>query len=75
MYKTIEANYKNVSIVTELAQMSALDFIVNETPKQGLIQNYYTRKPFAAGEIFVGSILNCLMIQSFYSPLLIELLD
>jgi len=34
MYKTIEANYKNVSIVTELAQMSAIAFIVNETVKQ-----------------------------------------
>ena len=30
MYKTIEANYKNVSIVTELAQMSAVAFIINE---------------------------------------------
>jgi|LauGreDrversion4_2_1035121.scaffolds.fasta_scaffold33167_1 hypothetical protein len=30
MYKTIEENYKNVSIVTELAQMSAIAFIINE---------------------------------------------
>jgi len=30
MYKTIEANYKNVSIVTELAQLSAVAFMINE---------------------------------------------
>lgn len=28
MYKTIEANYKNVIIVTELAQMGAIAFLV-----------------------------------------------
>ena len=28
MYKTIEANYKNVIIVTELASVSAIAFLV-----------------------------------------------
>lgn len=28
MYKTIEANYKNVVIVTELASMSTIAFLV-----------------------------------------------
>jgi hypothetical protein len=76
MYKTIEANYKNVSIVTELAQMSAIAFIINESGQKDSEQaNYFASKPFAAGEIFVGSLLNSLMCQAFYNPKMTDLLD
>jgi len=30
MYKTIEKNYRNVSIVTELASMNTMSFLVSE---------------------------------------------
>jgi potassium large conductance calcium-activated channel subfamily M alpha protein 1 len=61
MYKTIEANFKNLIIVTELASMSAIAFLVpgNEERYQKL--GYFMSKPFASGEIYVSSLLDSLM--------------
>eukprot|EP00347_Sterkiella_histriomuscorum_P011662 403371596 len=76
MYKTIEANYKNVIIVTELAQMGAIAFLVqggNEENYQK--QGYFMSRPFASGEIYVSSLLDSLMCQAFYSPKITEILD
>ena len=75
MYKTIEANYKNVSIVTELAQMSAVAFMINENTDVLQQTGYYASKPFAAGEIFVGSLLNSLMCQAYYNPKIVDIID
>jgi hypothetical protein len=61
MYKTIEANFKNLIIVTELASMNAIAFLVpgNEERYQKL--GYFMSKPFASGEIYVSSLLDSLM--------------
>jgi potassium large conductance calcium-activated channel subfamily M alpha protein 1 len=62
MYKTIEKNFRNVSIVTELASMNTMSFLVSEQDQSGIKNaGYFASKPFAAGEIFVGSLLNSLM--------------
>lgn len=61
MYKTIEANYKNVIIVTELASVSAIAFLVQGKEEQVQKDDYYSSKPFAAGEIFVSHLLDSLM--------------
>ena len=56
--------------------MSAIAFIINETgQKDSEKANYFASKPFAAGEIFVGSLLNSLIVQSFYNPKMTDLLD
>jgi len=75
MYKTIEANYKNVSIVTELASMSTVGFLVQENDLMVQKAGYYASKPFAAGEIYVGSLLNSLMCQAYYNPKIMDILD
>lgn len=61
MYKTIEANYKNVIIVTELASVGAIAFLVQGKDESFQKDNYYSSKPFAAGEIFVSHLLDSLM--------------
>ena len=61
MYKTIEANYKNVVIVTELASVGAIAFLVQGKDETVQKDNYYSSKPFAAGEIFVSHLLDSLM--------------
>ena len=61
MYKTIEANYKNVVIVTELASVSAIAFLVQGKDETIQKDDYYSSKPFAAGEIFVSHLLDSLM--------------
>ena len=75
MYKTIEANFKNLIIVTELATMQAIAFLVpgNEERYQKL--GYFMSKPFASGEIFVSSLLDSLMSQAYYSPKITEILE
>jgi len=77
MYKTIEAKYKNVAIVTELESMSTVAFLVKETSNDDIMQRtgYYASKPFAAGEIYVGSLLNSLMCQAYYNPKIMDILD
>lgn len=75
MYKTIEANFKNLIIVTELASMNAIAFLVpgNEERYQKL--GYFMSKPFASGEIYVSSLLDSLMCQAYYSPKITEILE
>ena len=66
MYKTVMSKYTNVQIVTELAYMSAVAYLVNEGDQALKKAGYYASKPFAAGEIYVGSLLDSLMCQAFY---------
>lgn len=75
MYKTIEANYKNVVIVTELASVGAIAFLVQGKDETIQKDDYYSSKPFAAGEIFVSHLLDSLMCQAYYSPKITEILE
>ena len=61
MYKTIEASYKNVVIVTELSSVGAIQFLVPGKEETFQKDDYYSSKPFAAGEIFVSNLLDSLM--------------
>jgi hypothetical protein len=75
MYKTIEANFKNLHIVTELASMTAIAFLDpgNEDRYQKL--GYFMSKPFASGEIYVSSLIDSLMCQTYYNPKMSEILE
>lgn len=75
MYKTIEATYKNITIVTELANVSTIAFLVQGKEEISQRENYYSSKPFAAGEIFVSHLLDSLMCQAYYSPKITEILE
>ena len=68
MYRTIEASYKNVVIVTELASMGAIPFLIQGNEEKTQNQKYFASRPFAAGEIYVSSLLDSLMCQAYYSP-------
>ena len=75
MYKTIEANFKNLHIVTELASMNAIAVLDpgNEDRYQKL--GYFMSKPFASGEIYVSSLIDSLMCQTYYNPKMSEILE
>lgn len=75
MYKTIEANYKNVIIITELASMNAIAFLVPGHEDRYQKLGYFMSKPFASGEIYVSSLLDSLMCQAYYSPKITEILE
>lgn len=75
MYKTIEASFKAVTIVTELATEGAITFLVQNNDETAQKEDYYATKPFAAGEIFVSHLLDSLMCQSYYSPKITDILD
>jgi hypothetical protein len=77
MYKTIEAHYNVPIIVTELASVGAITFLVQGKPESEGVQkeNHYTSTPFAAGEIFVSSLLDSLMCQAYYIPKISEILE
>ena len=75
MYKTIEKSYKNVVIVTELASVNAIAFLVQGKEDSYEKDDYYSSKPFAAGEIFVSNLLDSLICQAYYSPKITEILE
>lgn len=61
MYKTIDAQTKNPIIVTELATINAIAFIEQDKGDSFQQSDYYSSKPFAAGEIFISHLLDSLM--------------
>lgn len=67
IYRTIMAKYPNVNIVTELEAMATLAFLVQDNDEISQKTNYYASKPFASGEIYVGSLLDSLMCQAYYN--------
>jgi potassium large conductance calcium-activated channel subfamily M alpha protein 1 len=78
MYKTIAKQHKQVQIVTELASLSTMSFLVTDKDQQqdtAKEPNYYATKPFAAGEIYVGSLLNSLMCQSYFNEKLLDIIE
>lgn len=75
MYKTIEANHKNVTIVTELTSVSAIGFLEQGKEEQSAKEDYYSSKPFAAGQIFVSHLLDSLMCQAYYQDKITDLLE
>ena len=75
IYRTIVAKYKQVNIVTELETMGTLAFLIQDNDDISTKTNYYASKPFASGEIYVGSLLDSLMCQAYYNPKMMDILD
>lgn len=75
IYRTIMAKYENVNIVTELEAMSTLAFLVQDNDDISQKTNYYASKPFASGEIYVGSLLDSLMSSAYYNQKIMDILD
>lgn len=76
MYKTIESYYKVNIIVTELASVGAITFLV-QGKDDGAVskEQHYQSIPFAAGEIFVSNLLDSLMCQAHYIPKISEIIE
>ena len=75
MYKTIEKHYKVSIIVTELASVNAITFLVQDKDGNAQKENHYQCLPFASGEIFVSNLLDSLMCQAFYNSNISEILE
>lgn len=75
IYRTIVAQYPQVNIVTELEAMSTLAYLVQDNDEISNDTNFYASKPFASGEIFVGSLLDSLMCQAYYNRSVMDILD
>ena len=75
IYRTIVSRYRDVKIVTELESMSNLAFLVQDNDTISQNTNYYASKPFASGEIYVGSLLDSLMCQAYYNQKVMDILD
>jgi len=75
MYKTIEKFYKVPIIVTELASVGAITFLVQDKDENAQKEQHYQCLPFASGEIFVSNLLDSLMCQAYYNPKISEILE
>ena len=55
--------------------MSTVAFLVQENDEIIQKTKYHASKPFAAGEIYVGSLLNSLMAQAYHNEKIVDILD
>lgn len=61
MYRQIEQHYRQPMIVTELASIGAITFLVQGKEENVQKDQFYQSVPFATGEIFVSNLLDSLM--------------
>ena len=62
-------------IVTELASIGAITFLVQGKEDNVQKDQFYQSVPFATGEIFVSNLLDSLMCQAYYNPKISEILE
>ncbi len=75
IYKTIKNMNTRAFVVIELSNMSKVSFLLSSknpyTAKYGNIMS----EPFAAGEVFIPSLLDALMCQAFYLPYIMQIIQ
>lgn len=75
MYKTIRNTYSGSIIITDLASTSTINFLLQGKDENLEKYGYSISRPFAAGEIYLSSLLDTLLCQAYYSPKITEILD
>ena len=77
MYKTIKSICPTITIITELAQISTINFLIQQKDDNENIEKhgFAISKPFLSGEIYFSSLLDTMICQSYYSPKIVEILE
>jgi hypothetical protein len=69
IYKTIKKTNPHIQILTELVYNTNIAFLV---PKKNDL-NYVFSTLFAAGEVYISSIIDKLTAQAYYNPYIVTL--
>jgi hypothetical protein len=72
IYKTIKQCNKDLQIMTELYFSSNIEFLL---PKSQINFDYKYTTLFAAGEVYISTIIDTLTCQSYYNPHIVTILQ
>jgi hypothetical protein len=73
IYKAIKKCNKEVQIITELVYSSNIDFLMPSL-KSNLYDYKYTTL-YAAGEVYISSIIDTLTCQAYFNPNIVTILQ
>ena len=71
-YNIIKSKNKNVNVVTELVNHNNIAYLLNNPLLYNLLSVYkYDQTPvFASGEVYLSSLMDALVCQTYYNPAL-----
>jgi hypothetical protein len=72
IYKAIQKCNSKLQILTELSFSSNIDFLLKNSGQQ---IDYYFQTLFAAGEVYISTIIDTLTAQAFYNPNIVTILQ
>ncbi len=80
IYKAIKKCNENIQIMTELVYDSNIEFLLPKKELSSLLKNensriqYESTSLFAAGEVYISSIIDTLTCQAYYNPHIVTIL-
>jgi hypothetical protein len=79
IYKAIKKCNSNIQIMTELVYDSNIEFLLPKSELTNLLKNksrisYESTSLFAAGEVYISSIIDTLTCQAYYNPHIVTIL-
>ena len=75
IYKTIKNMNSRARIIIELGSISTISFLLSNKNEYIKKYGYKVSEPFAAGEIYIPSLLDSLMCQAFYNPYITQIMQ
>ena len=76
-YFTIQKIRPDIQIITELVSPDNINFLIDNHDDYLNLKKYgyYQTKIYASGEIYISSIMDSLLAQSYYNMAIIEVID
>lgn len=72
IYQAVKKVNKDVQIITELVYDSNIEFLL---PKYPYKKDYRYSTLYAAGEVYISSIIDTLTCQAYYNPYIVKILQ
>ncbi len=75
IYKTIKNMNTRAFVVIELGSMAKVSFLLSSKNPYAAKYGNIMSEPFAAGEVYIPSMLDALMCQAFYLPYIMQIIQ
>ena len=72
IYKAVKKINKDVQILTELVYSTNIEFLLPKYPHN---EDYRLSTLYAAGEVYISSIIDTLTCQSYFNPYIVTILQ
>ena len=75
IYKAIKNEVKNALIIADLTSASAIGYINTYEGDNLESQGFWLSEAFASGELYISSMLDTLVCQTFYNPYILNIIQ